>query len=82
MIVAGIIALSVYLCKIRRRSQRRKHLIDDEHYLVLPTKEPPSYHQQRSVGVATKHVSSQPSKRILCKFFSKLKKKNFKISKF
>ena len=62
MILAGVIALTIYLCKIHRRSQRRKYLTDDEHYLILPAKKPlvrpPSYHhQQRSVGVATNNVS-------------------------
>jgi len=61
MILAGVIALTIYLCKIHRRSQRRKYLTDDEHYLILPAKKPlvrpPSYHhQQRSVGVATNNV--------------------------
>ena len=60
--LAGIIVLTIYLCKLHRRSQRRKYLTDDEDYLILPVRKPavrpPSYTSRNAGASAAKNVSS------------------------
>ncbi|XP_059351285.1 axotactin-like isoform X3 [Daphnia carinata] len=35
--LAGLIALTIYLCKTHRRSKRRQYLQDDEQFLIFPS---------------------------------------------
>ena len=62
--LAGLVVLTIYLCKLNRRSQRRKYLTDDEDYLILPVRKPavrpPSYPNRSAGAAAAKNVSRAP----------------------
>ena len=59
--LAGIIALSIFLCKIRRRMKNNSYLLEDEHLLIVKTpKSNPTRSSTRNNEVRNFGVKSTP----------------------